>query len=611
MVILALLRVMTSKIYISIILLLTLLIGTVSSQTKFTASVNKNTVRQGEQFQVTFKINDSGDNFQPPSLAHFQVLSGPNQSTSMQWVNGNMSNSKSFSYVLAARNVGGHTIGSAKIKVGKKTYETKPIEINVVKGNVQQKQQGNQGQRQNNSAQTDLSQLVFLKCFVNKSKVAVGEQLIATYKLYYNANIGSLNLKELPPFTGFWAETVEIKQQTNREIEVVNGVRYNVAEIHKVILFPQSHGKLEVSPLVLDLVVEIKEPGRSRSVFDQFFGRHRNVSHTTASKPIKIEVSPLPSKGKPANFSGAVGSFNFNAELDRNNIKSNEAINLKVTVKGNGNLNLIDAPKINFPPDFEVYDPKIKNKTSVTASGMSGKKEFEYLIISRHGGDYTIDPISFTYFDPRAKKYVTKTSKQFDIHVERGADEGAAVSNFSGANKKDIKVIGSDIRFINTNTAQLRETGQYFMGSGLFYGIMSVPLVLFGFFMVTRKKLETYNSDTVKVRGRKANKMATKRLSAAEKHLKSGEQQAFYEEVFKALYGYLGDKLNIDVAQLSKDSIQQNLTSKNLPSGVIDELLVILDNCEMARFAPSSAGSEQSIYEQAVAIIGKIEEGIK
>ncbi|MBL4653589.1 MAG: protein BatD [Flavobacteriales bacterium] len=580
-----------------------MLCGIAFSQQKFSVTVNKNTVQVGERFQVTFKIIGDADSFEQPVMNHFNKHSGPNKSSSRSWVNGRSSSSITYTYLLSASKEGKFTIGEAKLKAGKQVYKTKPIEITVVK-TVNKNVNANQNP-------TDFSHNVFLKCYTTKNKAVVGEQIIATYKLYYNINLSNLNIKAVPAFTGFWSELVDLDPNKNRSTEVLNGVNYNVVIIHKSVLFPQRSGDLEADELVIDLMVQVKDNNRGGSIFDRIMGRYKNIEYQIESTTRKITVAPLPSSGKPTGFSGAVGKFSYSVKLDRNQVKANEAINLKISINGTGNLQLIGAPLINFPADFEVYDPKVNNRTAVTSSGVSGKKEFEYLIIPRHGGDFEIPAIEFTYYDVNKKKYITKKSEIFKIHVEKGDDEDASVSRFSGSNQSEINVIGNDIRYINTSDIEVREKGNFFFGSGLFYALILFPILLLVGFLATQSKLAAYNSNTALVKGKKANKIATKRLSVAQKHLQDGDNSNFYEEIFKAIYGYLGDKLNIDVAQLSKENIEQSLLEKQVDLSTIGTLLSTLNNCEMARFAPVTNISKEDIYKNAVDVISKIEEQLK
>ncbi len=603
MIMLKAIKISTAKITTLIVLILSFC-SSVAAQEKFTATVNKNKVVVGERIQVTFKIIGDGDSFEPPSFSHFRVLSGPNKSSSMSWVNGRSSSSTSYSYILSPEKEGTYTIGAGKLIHKNTTYETQPVTIEVSKSNTPNT---NTGTADNSN---DLSKYVFLKCYTSKSSAVVGEQIVATYKLYYNVNLGNVNVKEVPSFDGFWSELIEIDPTKNRGTEVINGVSYNVATIHKSVISPQRSGDLRADALVLDLVVQVQDKSRGRSIFDQFLGRYKNVEYEAKSTTRKIKVAPIPSAGKPADFSGAVGKFNFKASIDKDNVKSDEAINLKLSINGNGNLQLFDPPKVTFPADFEVYDPKINDRISVTENGVVGKKEYEYLIIPRHGGDFEIPPISFSYFDINQKKYVTQQSDPFIIHVEKGENENATVSRFSGTNQSEVNIIGNDIRYINTSETSVTEIGTSFFGSRLFYGLLGTPFILLIGFITFYNKLAAYNSNTTLVKERKASKVAKKRLSKAKQHLDDNNTSAFNEEIFKAIYGYLSDKLTIDVASLSKENIMASLISKSVDQQTVETLIATLDNCEMARFAPSSSLPASEVYQNTANVIGKIEEAL-
>ncbi|PCJ83021.1 MAG: hypothetical protein COA57_12270 [Flavobacteriales bacterium] len=585
----------------------------IAQDIKLIASVNKNPVATGDRFQVKFELNTSGAGFKAPDFSSFRVLSGPNQSSSMQWVNGKMSSSISYSYVLMAIKEGKFTIGSANIKAKGKTYKSDPIEIKVIKGKSVPKQQSRQQtqpkKQQSQSAGNDISRNLFIKLFVDKNKLYQGEQLIATYKIYTRMNIVNNDVAQLPNFNGFWTEDIELPSRATVETELYNGVAYNVATLKKSVLFPQRSGTLEVDPMALNVTVRIQDQSRSRNIFDQVFGRYKDVKYNIKSNTSKIKVMPLPSSGKPANFNGAVGNFSLTSSLDKDLVKANEAINMKVILRGKGNIKLLKNLNINFPPDFEIYDPKVNDRISATGNGITGKREFEYLLIPRHSGSFTIDPLTFSYFDPEKKKYVQLTSGELNIEVERGTEESS--TTYISGSKEDVKFIGKDIRFIKTGSANLKEKGNYFFGSIPYYGLLGAPLLLFMIFVVARKGHESYTSDVVKVKSRQATKVATKRLSAAKKLLKMDQRNAFYEEVFRALYGYFSDKLNLPISELSKENISEIIKNKGIAENLIAELNETLDRCEMARFAPMSDVSEQQVYDQAVELISKIESGLK
>ncbi len=585
-----------------------------ADDTKFTASVGKTEVSAGERFQVTFQINTSGSGFTPPSLENFSVLSGPNQSTSMQWVNGAMSSSISYSYILVAPREGDFTIGSAGIKANGKTYTTDPIKIKVVKGAPPPPQQTQKGQQQpqNQSGQQggNVSDYVFIKLNLDKAKAFLGEQIIATYKIYMRANIVNNDVDRLPTFNGFWTQEIELPQQANVSQEVMNGISYNVAYIKQTILFPQRTGTLEVDPLGLNVVLRLQDNSRQRSIFDQFFGSYRDVKYAVKSNAVKIEILPLPENGKPAGFNGAVGKFTMESTLNKNHVKVNEAINLKISISGKGNIKLIEPFKISFPSDFETYDPKTNDKIVPSASGLTGKKEFDYLAIPRHSGNFNIEPVTFSFFDPSVKQFVTLKSGEMKIEVEKGAENEPA-GTYTSVNREEVKFLGKDIRFIKSDLAGLKKKNEFFFCSFLFWILFACPIFIFFLLLVLKGKYESYQQDVTGLKSRRATRVATKRLSVAKNALKANERIKFYEEIFKALYGYLSDKLSIPVSDLSKEKISEILLKRNLSEDIIVRLISVLDRCEMARFAPMTDIPENIVYENSVEIISKIEEGIK
>jgi hypothetical protein len=327
---------------------------------------------------------------------------------------------------------------------------------------------------------------------------------------------------------------------------------------------------------------------------------------------VTIDVQPLPEDGKPSSFSGAVGDYTYKVELTKNKVKANEAVNLLITVSGKGNIKLIEAPKVAFPEDFETYDPKLKENISVGAAGISGSKTFDYLFIPRHEGNYTINELNFSFFNPAKNEYVSIPTPECIIEVEKGNEANTSAGVYSPNNKEVVKNLGNDIRYIKTRDPQLKPKDSYFFGSGLFYTGLISPLLLFTALVLYRRKSIRDNKDLVSVRSRKATKMARKRLSSAEKHLRSGDKELFYSEISQALYGYLSNKLNISGADLSRDNITSVLKSRAVTETTINKLLGTLDNCEYARYAPSAvSGDLQSIYNNTVELITKIEDEIK
>jgi hypothetical protein len=598
---------------------------------KFTASVNKNKVAVAEVFQLDFTINASAKNFTPPSFADFTVYSGPNQSTSMQIVNGNMSQSITLSYYLAAKKEGTFTIGSASIAVGNSTLQSNAINIEAVKGGSTQQAQT---QVQNGApAKTNgqaSSENLFARTTVSKSKVYSGEQIVITHKVYTRMNLKGFQNVKFPSYNGFWMQEVPRNTQYEVKAENVDGVTYNVVEVKKAFLFPQRSGKIEIEPLEVECVVREKS-GKRNDPFSQFFGNdpffggmdaYKDAIYTVKSNAITIDVSPLPEAGKPADFPGAVGNFSMNATIDKDKVKANNGINLKITISGKGNLKLIDAPKINFPDEIESYDPKTNENITASENGVSGSKTFEYLLIPRHEGIYKIQPWNFTYFDAEKKNYVSLPSKEFTITVEKGDGNSASVPVISSVAKEDVKVFGNDIRYIKTDKIDLDKKGECFYGSPLFISGFAIPPLLFLAFLFFRREHIRRNSDLAMVRKRGAGRIAKKQLVQAEKSMKINDKENFFVNVLSALYSYAGNKMNIPVAELSKEKVVELLKEKNVEEDAINELVKLLDECEFARYAPGlfalgtnpssggQSGDLQVVYDRATNIITKIENEI-
>lgn len=605
-----------SKLNISISFLFTLLfVGTSAQDITFNASASRNRVAAGEQFQISFTLNTAGSNFKAPSLSEFDVYSGPNQSTSMQFINGNVSQSISYSFIVAAKKEGKFTIGPASITVNGKKVETKPLTIEVSKsagGNQAQQNQPQQGSGQRPAAGQDLGDDIFLKCSVNKNKAYVGEQLIATFKIYTRVNIIDNGISQTPTMTGFWTEDITSKsKQVKLYTENYEGVAYQVAEIKKAILFPQRTGTLEIDPLEMECIVRQRVSPRSHSIFDQFFGGgYQDIKVVIRTKPVKVQVVALPEQGKPENFNGAVGNFSIASKINKDKVKTNEAVNYSFTVSGKGNLKLLDAVKPDFPPDIETYDPKISDNITATSSGLSGSRTYEFLLIPRHAGEFTIKSLDFTYFDPEKKDYITLKSAEFPLAVEKGKDTEQTV--FTPAAKEDVRVVGTDIRFIKSSAGELRAAKETFFGSTAYYTFLTAPLLLFGAILFARKKHIAERSDVVGFKQRQANKVARKRLSVAQQFLQQKNYQGFYEEMYRAIIGYLSDKLHLSLSGFSKTAIASSLEQRGASNDTITKVTDLIDKCEFARYAPLKDfdGMEHS-YTDAVDLISKIEQEIK
>ena len=590
----------------------------VAQDPTFTAQVSKTTVALNEQFEVSFTLNGNGKTFQPPSFRDFHVIMGPNQSSSMEFINGNMSQSISFSYVLQPKSEGTFKIGSAVIEAGKQ-LKTNPITITVTKASSSNSSQGQSksGEPAADDGSPNLSENIFIKAIINKKDVNRGEALVVTYKLYTKISIVSFAPIKTPTFNGFWNQDIELPKETSLHKETLNGVEYNVADIKKTVLFPQRSGSLIIDPLEAESVVRVKGKRKSRSndpfedfFNDPFFGSpYQDYKQMLKSAPVKITVKDLPS-GEPEGFTGAVGRFSMEAKLDRETTKSNEPVTLKIKISGKGNLKLIEPFKLQFPPDIETYDPKITEEIKVTEEGATGSKTFEYLLIPRHAGEYNIKPFNFSYFNIEKKQYTSLPSPEFVLKVEKGIEDNSA--NTANLSKEDIKFLGKDIRYIKTGAPVFKDKDRYFYGSGLFYSLLLAPALFFCGFLFYRKKVEKESADTLGLKSRRATGIAKKRLVMAHKYLKENNKALFYQEVSKAIWGYLSDKLSIPMAELSKEAATNALTKRNINNDLIQKTIATIDHSEYARYAPGGDVHEkESFYQDALAVITGLEENIK
>jgi hypothetical protein len=564
-----------------------------SAQATFTASVDKNPVAENDNFKLTLTVENANGNITPPDLKDFKLIFGPAKSTNYQFINGQANSSISFTYTLAPRAEGTFTIGEATAETDKGTLKTKPITLKVVKGASRPAQSSTQGgNNQRQSAQVTGSEELMAEVKLDKKKVYQGEQVIVTYYVYTRyRNIDFVDY-QFPNTTGFYSHDFKDEQAGwLNNLEVINGKQYRVAVLRRQILFPQQHGKLTIDPLTITARVDYS-----------FFNPGRQIE--VKSNATTIEVLPLPDK--PKGFSGDVGAFNFEAKVDRTNLKANDAITLTLKVSGRGNLKLVNAPKITFPTDFEVYDPKVSDRFATTDNGLSGSREFEYLVIPRHAGKFKLDPIDFVYFDTNTKTFKTISSQTFEFEVEKG--EGGTTGGgvvYSGSGKEEVTLLGEDIRYIKP-VGELSLKNQYFFKSYLFYGLFFAPILFLIIFYFARKKHIEAQRDLVSQRSRKAGSMAKKLLSDANKQLKANNKAGFYEAVSKALYGFVGGKLNIQAAELHLVSVKKGLESKNVNPTTIEQLTKLMERCEMARFAPSSELNPEQDYREAAQLIGEL-----
>ena len=592
----------------------------------FRAVVNKRQVSLGETVQVFFEINNlpEGQIAYPNLEEDFQILGGPNRSQQVSIVNNQVSQTTSWYFYLTPKKAGTYLIGSATYKTPDKTFRTSPLKIEVSKGN---KAPNNPATARPNNARSNpnagideaninqqLKDLIFIKAFPSKRKVYQGEQLTVTYKLYVKrgVRVRDISPTTAPKYNGFWVEELETGNAQLRPDEY-NGEAFDAAVVKKVILFPQKSGTLSIDPFGLESVVQVRvNSRRSQSIFDSFFPSYQNVPFSFASNTIKLEVEPLPRIGRPADFKGVVGTFKLDVSLDSTEAETGEAITLRVKINGKGNLQSVREPVLDFPPDFDVYDAQVSDKISRNSGLVSGSKSFDYLIIPRNPGQFKLPRVRFSYFDIAKGEYVTLRGPELDLTVTGEPQAGSPSSaNPSVGTKEDLALMNQEIRFIQTDPGKLRPIKERFAGSGWFFAMYLLPFLTFGFLFFYKRKKDAAAADIAGTRMRKANKVATKRLKAADKLRQDQDAKGFYDEVVRAFWGYLGDKLRLSPSALSRENISEALQAKQVNENLIGQLSKILDTCEMALFSPLAQDKlMDSTYEQSVALITQMEKEI-
>lgn len=573
-------------------------------------------VTVGEMFRVVFAANGKVDNFIAPSMEGFVVTAGPVQGSSsqVQIAGGKVTQSVtySFTYTLYAEKEGKLTIGSAKVKAGSEEAQTQPFAIECVKGEAphaaqQQQQQQGGGQKPAVAGGSDGS--LYLGVTLNKTEVYRGECIVASTKIYTRGNSirGFENVKK-PTYNGFWSQDVDVPQEINFARENVSGVVYDAGLLWKQLLFPQQSGELTLSPSEIDVIIQVRT--RSRDMFEDFFGGgYQNIRKHLQSKTIKVKVKDLPG-GAPASFSGAVGSFKIESSLSKQQLVANDATTLTIRISGNGNLKLINQPKVDLPVDFEMYDTKTTDAIKNSDAGASGYRQFEIPLIPRSAGEFTIPPIEFSYFNPATGKYATLYTKEQAISVEKDTKSQQTYSSSEGR-REGIKFLGKDIRFIKTGEALARQN-KLFFGSPSFYLLYIALLAIFAALYAWLKKHRKNSQNVVLMRNRKANKAAKKRLRNSAQLLKMGNAQGFYDELLRAMWGYLSDKLNIPVAELSRESAREAFAERSIEEPYIETFLSVIDECEFARYAPSSGRKEMAqLYRDAAGVISKLEQRVR
>lgn len=576
-------------------------------------------VVSGDQVRLVFTVNSQDiKDFRAPSIKGFDVLMGPSRSqqSSIQIINGKRTSNSStaFTYILLAGSPGTYTIPAASVEVNGEKVFSNAISIKVL---PQDQNSGNSGNNGGGSASSSRSQAagsrisandLFITATASKTTVHEQEAILLTYKVYTVVNLRQLYGK-MPDLKGFHTQEVELPQQKTFTLEHYKGRNYNTTVWSQYVLFPQQTGKLEIPSITFDGMVA--QQTVSDDPFDAFFngGGYVEVKKKITTPKVVINVQPLPAK--PAGFSGAVGEFKLASSINATDVKTNDAVTIKLKLSGTGNMKLIGTPEVKFPQDFEIYDPKVTDDYKLTNSGLTGTKTFEYLAIPRHAGNFTIPAVEFTYFDLKSNSYKTLKTEAYNLKVAKGqGNADQVISDFT--NKESVKMLGKDIRFIKLGDSSLRPKGDFFFGTVGYYLCYLIPLLLFVVFAVIYRQKALENANVAKVKTKKANKVATRRMKLAGKLLAENKKNEFYDEVLKALWGYISDKLSIPVSQLSKDNIEAELTNYGVQEALIAEFIGVLNECEYARYAPGNENEAMDkVYSASVEVISKMENSIK
>ena len=610
---------------ISLTALFVLAIFSASAAEKVTFEANSPlTVAVGEAFRVEFALNakPDGDTFKAPSFEGFDVLAGPaiSQGSSVQIVNGSMTKSVSYTYtfVLLPQAAGNVTIGAAEVKVDGSSYRTRPLPIEIVnegEGSRAQQQQG--GSNRADDTQADAQSRIgkddiLLRAVVSRSSVYKNEPLHVAFKLYTRVPYVNIVPESAPSFNGFWSQDLSDPNSARVGRETYAGKVYETRVLYDYLLYPQQVGSLTIDPVDMTVVAQVVVQSRHA---DPFFGGGRevfNVPRKVQSQRATVQVKALPA-GAPASFSGAVGNFTMDTQFPSERIAANSGATVTVKISGTGNLTFVQAPKLPLPTSFEQYNVKTTESINASAAGISGDRQFEYPFIARAEGTYDIEPIEFTYFDPQRVQYVTLKSKPLTLEITPDARGGgdAVVMQGRGMSKEEVKMLGQDIRFIKLGGAQLRSERVPFIFSAAYWILLLGVLALFTMIYVALRKQIRESQNVALVRGKRANKVAVQRFRAAKRYMEEQNRHAFYEEMLRALWGYMSDKFNIPVANLTKENVREELHKRGVSSEDSQRFTDIITRCDEAQYSPVESARMNDVYSEGVNLISRIESVIK
>ena len=571
-------------------------------------------VTAGQQFNLMWTVNSGGGEFSAPSFSGFYKLMGPqtSYSSSTQIINGKMSHQTSYTYVyfLQAVKEGKYVIPPATFTLKSKTYVSDSLYIEVV-SNSSQKQNVSPGAntKGNESDVEPSGSDIFVNLSLNRKEVYLGEHIVATVKIFTRVNISGINEIKFPSFNGFLKSDLATPPLTSLQQENVNGVVYGTGVVQQFLLYPQITGEISIDPVQISVLIQQKT-GQSDPFFGDFFSSYQTLPRAVASQAVKVNVKSLPGN-KPDDFSGVVGKLDLKSVLNKDSVNVNDAVNFKITISGSGNLKIATTPVLKLSPDIEVYDPKISEEIKNGLSGTSGQKSFEFLLIPRHYGDFTIPSITYSYFNTSTGKYEKLSTEEFHFHARKGSEQNTGITVYGGVAKEDVKYLGKDIRFIKSGSGRLTKSTNIILSKRSFYSAYAFALFAFLIILFLRREHIKRNSDLSLVRNRKAGKVAAKRLRTASICLKNEQIDKFYEEILKAIWGYLSDKLNIPVSDLTRNNAITSLSERGIDEERIENLNIILDACEYARFSPSASGTEAAtIYDGASQFIKSVENSI-
>ncbi|MBE6267841.1 MAG: protein BatD [Bacteroidales bacterium] len=587
-----------------------------ADEISFVASA-PNAVVVGQQFKLSYKVNrGNAKELHIPSIDGFTILMGPSRSSSSSYSNYNgqvtSTVSLTYTYILKAEKEGTFTLPAATTEVEGKQVKSNSVEIKVLPQDKQQagSQTSAQSGGSGSSAEIGKNDL-FMTAILNKTKIFEQEAVLLTYKVYSAVNLTSLNGK-MPTLKEFHIQEIDLPQQKEWQLEHYNGRNYRALTWRQYLLFPQQSGDIEIPSVAFEGIVA-QQVRTSMDPFDMFFNggsQYVEVKKTLNTPALKLKVENLPS-GKPEGFSGGVGEFNIKSSLSASEVKANEAVTMRITISGVGNMKLLKTPEVNFPADFEVYDPKVDNNFSVKSNGLSGNKIIEYLVIPRHAGTFTIPSVKFSYFDVKQQQYKILETEPYTLTVAKGKGSDSQVAT-GYVSKEDLKLLGKDIRFIKNGDTSYFSKENTFFASTAYMLCYLIPLILCIAYIVIYRKKMTENANLTKMRTKKASKVAVKRLKVAKQMMVEKKSNEFYDEILKTLWGYVSDKLSIPVSKLSKDNIEARLTERGVEEPLIKDFETVLSEAEFARYAPGNPGETMDkVYSMAMNVITKLEDSIK